>query len=122
MKRNFRIQSGRKGPFGRKSQKKWIDGYSYTSDQCQVKFKNLKQTYVKTVDHKKAVDKEETSREVSIANKDSKEKSEFTAQGNTNAKRGTQYPFPRENLPSTNVWYLLNIGFQMPWRRKWRES
>lgn len=26
-------------------------GYSYTSDKCQVKFKNLKQTYVKTVDH-----------------------------------------------------------------------
>ena len=26
-------------------------GYSYMSDQCQVKFKNLKQTYVKTVDH-----------------------------------------------------------------------
>ena len=25
--------------------------YSYTSDQCQVKFKNLKQTYVKTADH-----------------------------------------------------------------------
>lgn len=92
-------------------------GYSYTSDQCQVKFKNLKQTYVKTVDHnnksgnslkscsffdelneifacnpfvepvaecsnrkgykaidKKAIDEEETSREVSIANKDSKEK------------------------------------------------
>ena len=26
-------------------------GYSYTSDQCHVKFKNLKHTYVKTVDH-----------------------------------------------------------------------
>ena len=92
-------------------------GYSYTSDQCQVKFKNLKQTYVKTVDYdnksgnslkscsffdelneafacnpfvepvaecsnrkgykaiaKKAIDEEETSGEVSIANKDSKEK------------------------------------------------
>ena len=92
-------------------------GYCYTSDQCQVKFKNLKQTYVKTVDHnnksgnslkscsffdelneifacnpfvepvaecsskkrykaidKKAIDEVETSREVSIANKDSKEK------------------------------------------------
>ena len=89
-------------------------GYSYTSDQCQVKIKNLKQTYVKTVQHnnksgnslkscsffnelneippfvnpvpecskrkgykaidKKAIDEEDTSREVSIANKDSKEK------------------------------------------------
>jgi hypothetical protein len=26
-------------------------GYLYTSEKCQVKFKNLKQTYVKTVDH-----------------------------------------------------------------------
>ena len=41
---------------------------------------------------------------------------------NTNAKGGTQYPTPGENLPSTNVWRPPKIGFQMPWWRKWRES